>query len=173
MLPRCLRLGARLALQHQQHQQHQHQKIKLVSTSAAASTTTTTTSPMAANTPPAVAAAAASPEAMAEAAAAIKGLRPVVTYHHPCVDGVFAALAAYNGLRRWGEAAGGGGVSSSSSSPSSGASPPPPRFVPLRVFEDPPSPEALGLDPERDAVVMLDYAGPPGYARSLAAHAAR
>ncbi|KAI8467657.1 MAG: hypothetical protein J3K34DRAFT_523545 [Monoraphidium minutum] len=95
----------------------------------------------------------ATPAAMAAARAAAEGLRPVVCYHHPCADGVYAALAAAAHFAR----AGRGG--------------PPPRFVPLSVFTAPSIP-AMGLGGD-EAVYMLDYTGPRGFARELAARCAR
>ena len=97
----------------------------------------------------------ATPEAMAAAAAEIDALpRRVVFYHHPCADGVFAALAAYahaKARRPHAE---------------------PPRFVPLRVYEEPPDPASLGLSRADTGVFFLDFTGPPHYARKVAQHAA-
>jgi hypothetical protein len=93
---------------------------------------------------------AATPQNMAEVAQIVKDLPAIVCYHHPCTDGVFAALAAQNRL---------------------GASAQPPRFAPLTVFKDP---QISDLDLRGDEVVyLLDYSGPAGFAQRLAGHCAR
>lgn len=95
----------------------------------------------------------ATPEKMAAARAAAAGRPAVVCYHHPCNDGVYAALAAHAHFAR------GGGSNSNA------------RFWPLNVFK-PPVISEMGLRGD-EVVYMLDYTGPKGFARELAGHCAR
>ena len=83
------------------------------------------------------------------------GGRLLALYHYPCPDGAFAALAAY---LRWSRS----GLLHRA------------RFVPHSVYvpsegkPGDPSSALCGVGPN-DAVFLLDYAGPPGMAASLAA----
>jgi len=93
---------------------------------------------------------AATPENMAAVRSLVDGLAPVVCYHHPCVDGVFAALAAQNYFAARGVR---------------------PRFAPLSVFRDP-QVANLGLA-GNEVVYFLDYSGPAGFVQQLAGHCSR
>jgi hypothetical protein len=116
------------------------------------------------------AAMAATPDAMAAVKALTAGLPAVVCYHHPCIDGAFAALAAHNGLTAAATTSGAGAGAAGPRS-SGGRPPPPPRFKPLAVFKDP-AVEDLQLT-GREVVYFLDYTGHTGFARRVAAAAAR
>ncbi|CAD7699251.1 unnamed protein product [Ostreobium quekettii] len=70
----------------------------------------------------------------------------VVCYHYPCLDGVFAALAARLGLPEGG---------------------PRVRFVPLTVHSPPSCAADLGLE-GGEHVYLLDYVGPRGFALNVA-----
>ncbi|KAF6255301.1 hypothetical protein COO60DRAFT_230915 [Scenedesmus sp. NREL 46B-D3] len=72
---------------------------------------------------------------------------PVVFYHYPCADGVFAALAATLYFRSKGVQ---------------------PRYVPHEVYRSVAIPD-LQLQPQSVAF-LLDYAGPDGFPQQLAQH---
>lgn len=74
--------------------------------------------------------------------------RHVVCYHYPCIDGIFAALAAHLHF-----SAAGADV----------------RFFPLTVFKDH-QVEDLSLTPD-DTLYLCDYAGPAGFVQAAAAKA--
>jgi hypothetical protein len=84
-------------------------------------------------------------EAMEAAMAAARGRPPVVCYHWPCIDGVFAALAAHAHFAARGVA---------------------PQWRPMSTFA-PPGLADLKLS-GGEAVFFLDYTGPPGLARAAA-----
>lgn len=75
----------------------------------------------------------------------------VVLYHHPCHDGIFAALAAHLHFRS-----------------QAGASV---RFVPHRVYEALDA-AALGLT-RHDTAYLLDYVGSPGFVQRVGEFAGR
>jgi hypothetical protein len=116
------------------------------------------------------AAMAATAEAMQSTAALAAGLPAVVCYHHPCIDGVFAALAAHNHYTRLRDAAAPGSAPGAAAGPCGGR-PPPVRFKPLTVFKEH-AIDDLGLT-GNEVVYLLDYAGPRGFARRVAAAAKR
>eukprot|EP00877_Chromochloris_zofingiensis_P003310 jgi/Chrzof1/12980/Cz07g15050.t1 len=78
----------------------------------------------------------------------LSGLSPVVCYHYPCPDGVFAALASHLHFKQRGITA---------------------KYVPLNVYNAPKI-EDLGLKGE-EVVYLLDYAGPAGFPQEVATKA--